>query len=202
VYVLFGDPRRCHFIIELRVIRLCQHSSSRTSYDNIMEVNKEEEDVCPICLDVMEPYTMIKTICGHRYHGGCLLPIFQLDPENSKCPMCRRDFNDEVVDLGCFFESPGIRRWSLCHYSYTFFTQEERDIMSDLGFFNPRLINRWIFRHKDGERYPFNRINTQCMKCRRNIEGDIPNNIDEKNVYLRELRTHWLFQCREQRQPE
>ena len=44
----------------------------------------EEDDKCPICLNLLTESDVYKTHCGHSFHTGCIAQI-----RKEKCPMCR-----------------------------------------------------------------------------------------------------------------
>jgi hypothetical protein len=57
---------------------------------------KSIEDTCPICIETDD--NLIKTKCGHYYHGECISELIgntltnkRFGSVNVKCPMCRQD---------------------------------------------------------------------------------------------------------------
>jgi hypothetical protein len=51
-------------------------------------------DVCAICYDVMLPYTITETMCGHRFHSECIRKWrvgggADIESSNARCPTCR-----------------------------------------------------------------------------------------------------------------
>ena len=53
--------------------------------------NKYNELSCAICLDKPDNIHIVRTICNHVYCKDCIDKWFEM---NSKCPICKKDFND------------------------------------------------------------------------------------------------------------
>ena len=52
------------------------------------EIEEEEEDTCPICLEKLSDTTngqVVETRCGHTFHKNCIENI-----SGNRCPICRR----------------------------------------------------------------------------------------------------------------
>ncbi len=70
----------------------------------------ETEDICCICLEILEDFNTIKFGCKHIIHGGCFAEILKISHE-PRCPTCRRyltefnGLNRIVIDIDSDDES-------------------------------------------------------------------------------------------------
>jgi hypothetical protein len=74
---------------------ICNLKEDKTN--ETTEVCTSCDDECSICLHIMEPSSIMTTLCGHTYHRKCLYPMFDAavkkystQPKIS-CPLCRAD---------------------------------------------------------------------------------------------------------------
>lgn len=68
-----------------------QKPIDETLFEQIVneEEDEDEEEVCPICLEVPElPFSLP---CGHKGHYNCFMGI-----QNSSCPLCRASIPKEL----------------------------------------------------------------------------------------------------------
>ena len=68
------------------------------AYTIIEESESDDDDEirsndlsCAICLDKPENKLFVRTTCNHVYCKDCIDKWFEM---NSKCPICKKDFND------------------------------------------------------------------------------------------------------------
>jgi hypothetical protein len=56
------------------------------------EINEEEEDVCPLCLEVFGTESTVTLSCQHLFHMACwevCVEVHKLQQRELLCPMCR-----------------------------------------------------------------------------------------------------------------
>ena len=56
---------------------------------------RQDEDVCAICLSPVDAASEVKLACGHVFHGQCAVRALQLD---RRCPCCRKKPSSHVED--------------------------------------------------------------------------------------------------------
>ena len=56
-----------------------------------------ESDICPICLDPTERI-YFGTACNHYFHSDCIQNWLKY---SMKCPVCRKNLNQNVVYMYC-----------------------------------------------------------------------------------------------------
>mmetsp|Transcript_61819 Transcript_61819/g.177936 ORF Transcript_61819/g.177936 Transcript_61819/m.177936 type:complete len:125 (+) Transcript_61819:236-610(+) len=54
---------------------------------SVTSVGGDEDGACPICCTSMSNCELLRTICGHLFHEGCLEKWLHRNPT---CPVCRR----------------------------------------------------------------------------------------------------------------
>ena len=67
-----------------------------------------EVEQCPVCSqDYDEDDFLVKLFCKHKFHAECIKKWFE---NNSKCPMCRKDFriHEEYKEYGLEYKEKTI----------------------------------------------------------------------------------------------
>ena len=62
---------------------------------SVIEENEIDELSCAICLEKPEDAVFVKTKCNHIYCKTCIDKWFEM---NSRCPICKKNFNDSEDD--------------------------------------------------------------------------------------------------------
>ena len=60
------------------------------------DLNENDDETCPICMDVIPEDNMGVTACGHIYCYDCLQMVLQ---RSNKCPYCKQDINQNNTYL-------------------------------------------------------------------------------------------------------
>ena len=89
-----GDVRHYHHIqtITTNDIQIPEHIKTELLAMG-EELRKTWE--CPICIDMIEPKNLDITPCGHYFCKDCLAGLKQNNPNDCKCPVCRRKLRTE-----------------------------------------------------------------------------------------------------------
>lgn len=100
--LLLGENTRDSYEINLEIQEmtggnvLVPVKNKEAAYTIIEESELDDEfgsndSSCAICLDKPENKQFVRTTCNHVYCKDCIDKWFEM---NSKCPICKRDFND------------------------------------------------------------------------------------------------------------
>ena len=68
-------------------------SAEQIAAATVIQTVTAENEMCPICQDSVAVGANVRhlTVCGHRFHTGCIDTWFQ---QNVRCPVCRHDIRD------------------------------------------------------------------------------------------------------------
>jgi hypothetical protein len=93
--ILFSETTRDSYEINLEIQEmtggnvLVPVKNREKAYTIIEELDHDLS--CVICLDKPENKQFVRTTCNHVYCKDCIDKWFEM---NSKCPICKKDFND------------------------------------------------------------------------------------------------------------
>lgn len=98
--ILLGDDMPNTYEINLQLQEMTGGDvlvpvKSKSEAYSVIEENEIDELSCAICLDKPESATFVKTKCNHIYCKTCIDKWFEM---NSKCPICKKNFNDSNED--------------------------------------------------------------------------------------------------------
>ena len=71
----------------------------RDKKENNEKIEREEKEVCPICLRSIGDVDCYVTKCGHKFHGSCMLKWCETRRNTDKeevCPMCRSQLKNSI----------------------------------------------------------------------------------------------------------
>lgn len=99
--ILLGENTRDSYEINLEIQEmtggnvLVPVKNKEEAYTIIEESDDDDirsnSSYCAICLDKPENKQFVRTTCNHVYCKDCIDKWFEM---NSKCPICKKDFND------------------------------------------------------------------------------------------------------------
>ena len=136
-------------------------------YDNFYEeiILKEDEE-CSICLDNENNKTFVKTFCNHQFHKECIDEVKEYSISKLKCPLCRREFEDEIIVFSI--------QWKLINLN----NKLTEDFIND---FNKYLDLKLV--------YIYNEILRDFLVEKYNLDKiSIEKEIKEKDKFQKEIR--------------
>ena len=80
------------FMMAGRATRSASSSSSKDPESDVLEPSEPVADDCSICLNPLRE-GVVRTPCGHYFHGDCLDQCFLVSRQpgvHPRCPLCRR----------------------------------------------------------------------------------------------------------------
>ena len=95
-------------------------------------IDSDEEDECPICLDIIEQSDYLTTSCMHNFHQSCLLSFLQYN-NLYQCPFCKQSIvevtpynskplsKDKLLEMLYNSASDAKFDYDVCYYYYYYY---------------------------------------------------------------------------------